>query len=48
MPDEKDFPIDADNFTEEVEIEFIDSEGEDVAGEEKPAVEGVAEAPIID
>jgi len=48
MPDEKDFPIDDDNFVEEVEIEFIDSGEDGVPDTEKPAVEEATQAPIAD
>ncbi len=48
MPDEKDFPIDADNFADEVEIEFIDAGDEEVVeGETKASPEETAEVQVV-
>ena len=43
MPEDKDFPIDADNFADEVEIEFIDAEEDSVVEETETGVEPSSE-----
>jgi molecular chaperone GrpE len=50
MPDDNDFPLDADNFSDEVEIEFIDPEDADASADAKgqqPADDGGVEPVII-
>ncbi len=46
MPDDKDFPLDADNFSEEVEIEFIDANDEGAPVGEPRAEEDAGLEPV--